>query len=335
MNVANRDIHAEPLSAHRLFRTTDIDSARQAVSRKFCAHDLIPGSAHRQFDICHNHASGRDLSLNYLRYGSYVSINPGELTRFYLIQLPVRGQARVSNGTKTVRATARTASVLNPNRETRMIWHKGCEKLLLQIDRDALHRTAESLVGAHLAHPVVFDPEINLAAPALRKWHASFLAAVDLAQQGTAFGTSPHKHQNLFEEELLTGFLLAQTSTISHMLHEAPLGSSPGQVHRARAFILENLSEPITIAEIARHADCSIRSLQTGFRQRYECTPMQYLTRQRLNQAHFLLQTLPETSLVSDIAFDCGFSHLGRFSIAYRQAFGRSPRDTQNAGRVA
>jgi AraC-like DNA-binding protein len=39
--------------------------------------------------------------------------------------------------------------------------------------------------------------------------------------------------------------------------------------------------------------------------------------------------------LISSIALDCGFQHLGRFSLSYRETYGESPRDTVAQGRVA
>lgn len=325
---------AELLSAHRLFQTTDVDAARAAVAQKFCAHDLLPGSNHRQFDVCHNHVAGAGLSLNYLRYGCDVKINPGELTHFYLIQIPLSGTALVQNGRKQVAASDKTASVLNPTRETRMLWNKGCEKLLLQIDRDTLTRTAETLIGKTLPCPVVFDPWVELNAPELRKWLENLWSACRLAQRGLAFGQKPPKHQALIEEELITGFLLAQPSTISHLLAVQPGLVSCKQMHRARLFIMEKLTEPMTISQIAEAAGCSVRSLQLGFQKQFACTPKQYLKTQQLNHAHLLLQSLPPDTLVSDIAFDSGFSHLGRFSVDYRKSFGRTPRESQIAGSI-
>lgn len=323
---------AEPLSAHPLFHTRDIDRARQNVARKFCSHDLTPGAQHREFEARHNHAAGQSLSLNYLSYGCDVAINPGELERFYLIQVPFAGTARVQNGRVEVLASRATASVLNPTRETRMTWHSGCRKLLLQIDRAALHRLAEDLLGRPLGEAVLFDPCVDLSRPGLQQWHSALLAAVSLAQNGAAFGTHMHAHQSRLEEELILGFLCHQPSNVSHGFDGASPLSPPFQLRRAVDFIKCNLAEPLTLAEIASEAGCSLRSLQLGFKTHYQCSPMQFLTRERLNHAHYLLQSLPGDHRVSAVAFDAGFSHLGRFSIAYRSAFGQSPRETLQQG---
>lgn len=326
---------ADPLHGHRLLHSTDVELVRASVAKRFCDHDLIPGSAHGHFDACHNHAEGHCLSLNYMRYGCDVTINPGELTDFYLVQIPLLGQARVRNGRRTVEASPRTGTVLNPTRETQMVWYEGCEKLLLQIDARALHKTAERLLGQPIPHAIVFDPELRLESPALQNWVRKFRAAVSVADQNGAFGGSQHRHQALFEEELITGFLMAQPSTVYHILTEVqPKVSSP-QIHRARAYILDHLTDPITVAQIAAAAGCSIRSLQLSFQQSYGCTPIGFLQRQRLNHAHMLAQSATPETLVSNIAYEAGFFHLGRFSIAYREAFGCSPRETVQRNRFS
>lgn len=331
--VANR--RTEPLSAHRLFETRNIELARHTVSQKFCAHALHPGRSHRDFDTCHNHAPGLNLSLNYLRYGCDISIDPGELGSFYLIQIPVSGAAVVKNGTRRVEASPKVATVLNATRATTMTWNSGCEKILLQIDRAALHRTAEALTGQSLNHAIVFDPEVYMQAKEVRFWMSKLHAAIAVAQNGDAFGAAMHRHQALLEEELISAFLTAQPNSISHMLENREAAPSLGTLRRARSFIAENLTEPITVSDVAAIAGCSVRSLQLGFQQNFGCSPMHYLRRRRLDVAHHLLRVLPPETLVRSVAQDVGFTHLGRFSSAYRAAFGQSPRDTQVTGQIA
>ena len=335
MHLAKRDGSTELLSAHRLFRTRDIDRARHTVSQKFCAHKLEPGSTHRSFDTLHNHAPGISVSLNYLRYGCDIAIDPGELGSFYLVQVPIAGTALIRNGNQWVDASPHTASVLNPTRATQMQWSGGCEKFLLQIDREALRRTAESMTGQSLDHAVVFDPQIDLRTAAMKGWTARLRTAIMLAETALAFGKNFHRHQLLLEEELISGFLTAQRSSISHMLEDAQAAPSAGALRRAHSFICERIGEPITIREVSKAAGCSARSLQIGFQQHFGCSPMRYLKRQRLNYAHHLLQTQPADTLISSIAYDAGFSHLGRFAEEYRSKFGQSPSQTQNRGGIA
>lgn len=274
---------SEPLAGHRLFRSRDIDATRAAVAQKFCAHRLQPGRDAGDFDALHNHVSGQGLSLNYLRYGAEVEIDPGELSRFYLIQIPLDGGAEIRCGNRLVEAGRKCASVLNPTIATKMRWGAGCRKLLVQIDRAALHRVAEELIGAPLDHAVVFDPEMRLERPALADWRKRVECCVRAAEQGLAFGASGYRFQERIEEELIFGFLEAQPGSISHFLLGQRDAPAAPQIRRARDFIHEHFSEALTLAEIARAAGCGVRSLQTGFRDHYGVSPMQYLARLRLN----------------------------------------------------
>ena len=110
-----------PLANHALFRSPDLDEAREKVARVFCPHrlDRIGNGA---FDARHHHLPGERLSLNYIAYGAKTLIAPGALERFYLLQIPLTGGAMISNGADRYASDPRTAAVLNPHLPTTMIW---------------------------------------------------------------------------------------------------------------------------------------------------------------------------------------------------------------------
>lgn len=98
-----------------------------------------------------------------------------------------------------------------------------------------------------------------------------------------------------------------------------------------RAWALERLAEPLTLAELAAHARMSLRTFTRRFRDEVGMTPVQWLTAQRLEVARHLLESsdLP----VDLVAHRSGFgsanslrqhmrSALGISPIAYRRTFG-------------
>jgi AraC-like DNA-binding protein len=327
MKQSARSDPAAPLRGHRLFRSTELDEARDFVARKFCRHRLERRNSSDRFDACQHHAAGVGMSVNYIRYGAEVEIEPGELGSFYLIQIPVKGKAWVKNGSQEVCATFSTPSVLNPNRHTTMRWYEGCEKLLLQVDRETLQKAAEDLVGHCLPGPVVFHPQIEFRRPAMRRWWQRIKTVVQAAEDGRLFSSNEGLSQRLVEEELIEAFLLHQPSNVSHYLEASPPGLAPAHVKRAQRFIHEKLRLPLTIGEIASAAGVTPRSLQLGFRAACGMTPLQYLRCERLFGAHYDLMRAEPGMTVANVAYDWGFTHLGRFSQDYRQAFGVSPRD--------
>lgn len=327
MNPCVQPYEAAPLRRHRLFRSSELDEARDFVARKFCRHRLERRRSQDRFDACHHHAAGVGMSVNYIRYGAEVEIEPGELGSFYLIQIPIRGQAWIRNGRHDVCASLSSPSILNPNRHTTMRWYAGCEKLLLQIDRENLQQTAERLAGRRLPGSVVFDPRIDFSRPAMRRWWQRVRAVVQAVEDGRLFSQSEGLSQRLVEEELIEAFFLNQPSNVSHYLDCEPACAAPAHVKRAQRYIHENLAAPLTIAKIAAAAGTTPRSLQLGFRKACGMTPLQYVRCERLFGAHYDLMRAEPGSTVTQIAYDWGFTHLGRFSHDYRAAFGVSPRD--------
>ncbi|KOU22836.1 AraC family transcriptional regulator [Streptomyces sp. WM6372] len=97
-----------------------------------------------------------------------------------------------------------------------------------------------------------------------------------------------------------------------------------------RAWALERLAEPVTLAELAAHARMSLRTFTRRFRDEVGMTPVQWLTVQRLEVARQLLESsdLP----VDLVAHRSGFgsanslrqhmrASLGISPIAYRRTF--------------
>jgi transcriptional regulator GlxA family with amidase domain len=80
---------------------------------------------------------------------------------------------------------------------------------------------------------------------------------------------------------------------------------------------------------MARAVGVRVRQLQHVFGERFNETPTQVLRSIRLAQAQRLLTADSATSpTVAAVSHRCGFSHLSRFSIAYRDRFGESPSET-------
>lgn len=79
---------------------------------------------------------------------------------------------------------------------------------------------------------------------------------------------------------------------------------------------------------IVRALGVSLRTLEYTCKTLLNVSPQRYLTCLRLHGARRDIRALAGSSSVRDIAFKWGFSHLGRFSIAYRQLFGELPSRT-------
>ncbi|WP_198402502.1 helix-turn-helix domain-containing protein [Rhodobacter sp. CZR27] len=105
------------------------------------------------------------------------------------------------------------------------------------------------------------------------------------------------------------------------------------RVRRAEELMRLRADEPLSIADLARELDLGMRSLQIAFRKVRGTGPREVLTGIRLKNARHRLMVADATANVTRIALDSGFTHLGRFSEAYRDAFGERPVDTLRRAR--
>ena len=315
----------EYLTDHPLLRTGDLDEARHRVTEKYCDHKLNKISRSDHLAVRFNHVAGRHVSINYLHYGADVQIDPGLLREFYLLQVPLSGTAMISHRGQEIVASTQTATLLNPDRETQMHWRGDCRKLMLQIDKTYLEAVAQDLSGNALPGTIRFDPVVDLTVAAGRHLRAILERAAVLAGQGTLF-SGTHGAQDLWiERELVTTLLTHQSSNVSHFLHRNDQRALPSGLRRALAFIHANLSVSVCLADIAASAEMNVRTLQMGFQREFGKSPMQVLREARLDTAHYELTVRQNTPSVTDVAYQNGFSHLGRFARDYKARFGHLP----------
>lgn len=313
-----------PLGAYKLFRSRDLDEARDRVARVFCPHRLDAVAERRRFDACQHHLPGGRLSLNYIEYGARTLIAPGELDSFYLVQIPLAGGAAIENGGDRYDSTPDRAAVLNPHLPTRMTWAEGTRQVLVQIDRAALQAQAAALGAARPDVPVTFRGGLDLTAgpgAALRRFVLWLVAEADAGRPLIGAGLMARA----VEEAVIAGL-------IESLAPAAAAPALPRHLRAAEAYIAAHLDRPLTVEEIASAAGIGIRALQTAFRVHRGTTPLGFWRDLRLDAARRDLASGGPGASVTDVALRWGFDHLGRFAAAYRARFGETPRDTLRRG---
>jgi AraC-like DNA-binding protein len=100
------------------------------------------------------------------------------------------------------------------------------------------------------------------------------------------------------------------------------------KVRAAEAFMRARYGDIVSMAEVAQAVNVSARTLQIAFRSVRGQSPREALTGVRLEAAREMFANLEAGETVSTAALECGFTHLGRFSVAYRARFGESPSTT-------
>ena len=99
--------------------------------------------------------------------------------------------------------------------------------------------------------------------------------------------------------------------------------SQASQVARAIAHIRENLSQALTVNDLARVSGMSVRSFHAYFKSVTSTTPLQYQKELRLIEARRLIQT--EGKAVGTAAFEVGYESPTQFSREFSRRFGLAP----------
>lgn len=92
---------------------------------------------------------------------------------------------------------------------------------------------------------------------------------------------------------------------------------------RARDFMDDCYELPLDLDQISRQACFSRYHFIRLFRQAFQQTPHQYLTRRRIERAKELLSSSRLT--VTDVCFEVGFQSLGSFSSLFHKYVGHPP----------
>ncbi|MFJ9692613.1 AraC family transcriptional regulator [Kitasatospora sp. NPDC101183] len=318
-----------------LYEGPDRDRLHHLVTERLAPHRLTVPDGRRlnsRFTRLHE---GR-LALHELRYGTDVTVSPGELGDFYNVQLPLSGR-----GVVTVDGIAlpSTRTIAGPGSRISMTWDGEASNHILTIPAPALTRALHTRGLRPRATGPRFDPVLDERNPLTAAW-------IQLALGFREFLASPLSRRSPlglrdFEHLLIDGLLDAQphtppsgTPTATGPATGGPAALLPA-LRRAKAFCEEHAHEPVTVADIALAARTTPQSLRQAFRTHLDTTPRAYLRRLRLDRVHHDLLAIAQGrahGTVTDVAGRWGFTHLGRFSAAYRQSYGRPPSATLRPG---
>lgn len=128
---------------------------------------------------------------------------------------------------------------------------------------------------------------------------------------------------------LLAAHLLRKhTASGPSDLPSAAGGLTRAQVERAVDFMETNLSEPLTLADVANASGLSPSHFARRFKSATGAPPHQYLMQMRVERAkRLLLQHEP----IAEIALSCGFTHQEHLTRIFRRMTGVTPASYRRA----
>ncbi len=128
---------------------------------------------------------------------------------------------------------------------------------------------------------------------------------------------------------LLLTHLIRHYSNVQWQLPTVKGGLAPSVLRNVLAWIDANLSQPLTLNDLAGIASLSEYHFARMFRQSMQMAPYQYVMQRRMARA---LELVRHTKTpLTDIALACGFSSASHFSNRFKSALGTTPSELRAA----
>ena len=188
------------------------------------------------------------------------------------------------------------------------------------------------LLGSGASKPLTFSGPLDLTSDVGAALYGLIMHLVTEADNGQVMLSSGGLLARQLESVILSGILEAGKHNYSRYLRPTRSSAAPRHVRKAEEFVRSNLDNPISLDDIANAAGVTARSLQLGFRNFRNTSPMALLRSERLRRVHEELTAGAPGASVTEVATRWGFSHLGRFSQIYKAKYGQSPSKTLQNG---
>jgi len=314
IDVSNR------LSSIPGLRLGSAPEAVEALSTRYRKHRLLLQDAGARLDFRHHAIVSEGASLNLLRYGPELVVDAGTFDTFYMLEFPLSGGVDIAYGDRHVSSRVGSGLVLSPGSYIRSTWRADTTQVMLRLERSFVEQAWQRHTGETMRRTPVFQPELDLGAPAGRR--IARLIGMMVGEQieaGTAKTLSPMPLVNAVLETLFEHVPATSVPTVEGMAS----GPVPTYVRDFRRLLDGPTHLSCTIAELAIELDVSTRTLTTGMRRFTGYSPHDYLTMRRMEYARILLERAGHS--VARVAQLVGYANAGRFAAAFRAHCGVNP----------
>jgi AraC-like DNA-binding protein len=308
-----------------------LDEIEDLCNRFVTPHRLTRESRIQEADSKLSVHGIKDLGIFTVAYGAELTaqVYPTDRDDRLAFVIAKNGAGHAKMQGQEYAFAAEQAAILPSGPELLMHYQDNCETVSILLNRRKLTEQCAKLLGHEIEGLMEFDRQMSFESAggqSLRR--LGLYVAGELSDPFSMTRQVSAVAQQL-EQMVSTAFLLGHSHAYSDALLRPQSAAVPFYVKRAEAFIEAHFSESLSLADIAAHAGVSARSLQNGFQNFRNTTPMGFLRSLRLKRAYeTLLLSDPSTVTVTEIALRCGFGHLGEFATVYRHTFGEAPRQT-------
>lgn len=260
------------------------------------------------------------------------TLRPHQEEERFCVAFPSAGVIGATIRNKTITAEPGTALVTGVP-EIPLMWARSSgthARTVLKWDAATASKVLSTIFEGAMLRDIDLQPQLDLSSPpgqTLELLARTFAAGMRAEPIRSAKATA------LLGEAALRLIFENFPHRLSNRLERRLFGAMPHHVRAAIDFMRANLHQPLTLGDIAEAAGVSGRSLQVGFQQFRETTPLAYLRDIRLKAAHVELSRPENTLPISEVAMKWGFMQMGRFAVQYRVVYGVQPSETVRIAR--
>jgi AraC-like DNA-binding protein len=280
--------------------------------------------------FCLTHRTGEFGPVMIVEFlvGADAEVYCGSLSNGYRVAALRSGRVESTHRGSSVVAVPGTAVLYQPEDDAGSTWSAGSRLLGVKIDRSAVEDALSDSLGYQLTSPIDFSSSMSIRSAAARSWLTMASMFADQLFRAGSVLSQPMVGLP-FVDSLIHGLLLAADNPHRVNVAKDSHQISPRAVRAAVQIVEEEAHLPLTVSAIAARCHVSVRSLQQDFRRHMGLSPMAYLREVRLRRAHrSLLESDPSTTTVAAIAYQWGFTNLGRFAAVHTARYDELPAAT-------
>ncbi len=231
---------------------------------------------------------------------------------------------------ENIPASTRSAPIMQPGRKIDVFRPEKTPLLVLSADLKDLQRLFRDITGTDPGR-LEFASSFDRDTPEGKRLQRLINYAVNELQEEPSAILNPIIRRQL--DDLVLSALLSLPGDHHRLVDSASSSIGSPVVRRAEEFMDANVGRPICMSDVATECGCSRTKLFQAFKKERDWTPLQFLVRQRLEQARRRLLAPCEGMNVTMVALDSGYANFSQFAQYYRKLFGETPSATLRRSR--
>ncbi|ENX55355.1 MULTISPECIES: AraC family transcriptional regulator [Acinetobacter] len=315
--------HLHYLDEFLLFKSNDYQTIKDQISHYLCPH-RFDVEVREPLNTRLNGFSFGNGALYDLKYSAPVMINIEDSADFYLFRITLEGQCELKFDRQQIVQSAGIMSVTHPHTRQQIITNQHCRNIILKLAQQDIETQLFNMLGCRSQEPLRFNSSLSCS-----------LEGIDAIIETLNYLC--HAYYNIhnwsfisasFSQYLIELILLKIPNNYTERLNAQRQQLLPSYMKRAQQYIQKHVQLTISLADLSQYCDVSIRTLQKGFSQYLQQTPVEYIREQRLERVHLALQQALSHETVTDILLDHGIQSFGHFSSLYKKRYGCLPSHT-------